>query len=68
MAPVWPAMMLTTVKLDADGPEGTRVTVTSEPVGDVTADELKAFVEARAGMTHGWTGSFDKLESLLSGH
>ena len=68
MAPVWPATMLTTVELTAEGPDRTRVTVTWEPVGNVTPEELKAFVDARAGMTQGWTGSFDKLEALLAEH
>ncbi len=66
MAPTWPETMLTTVTLTEEGPERTRVTVTWEPVGDVTAEELAAFVKQRAGMTMGWTGSFDKLEALLT--
>jgi len=66
MAPTWPATMLTTVKLTAEGPERTRVTVTPQPFGEATADELAAFVAERGGMTQGWTGSFDKLEALLA--
>ena len=51
MAPTWPATMLTTVKLTAEGPERTRVTVTWEPCGDATREEVEAFaleVEAQA--------------------
>jgi uncharacterized protein YndB with AHSA1/START domain len=66
MAPVWPATMLATVELIAEGPDRTRVTVTWEPARDVTPEELKAFVDARASMTQGWTGSFDKLDALLT--
>jgi uncharacterized protein YndB with AHSA1/START domain len=66
MAPTWPATLLTTVVLAAEGPDRTRVTVTSEALGDVTAEELQAFMAERPGMTLGWTGSFDKLEDLLS--
>lgn len=66
MAPVWPATMLTTVELTAEGPDQTRVTVTWEPVGNVTPEELKAFVDALPGMTMGWTGSFDKLEEYVA--
>lgn len=67
MAPVWPESMLTTVVLAEDGgPDRTRVTVTWEPHGDATRDEIAFFTEARAGMTQGWTGSFDKLEAHLS--
>jgi uncharacterized protein YndB with AHSA1/START domain len=62
----WPATMLTTVELTAEGPDCTRVKVTWEPVGNLTREELAAFVNARAGMTQGWTGSFDKLEAYLA--
>ncbi len=66
LAPTWPATMLTTVKLTAEGLDRTRVTVTWEPYGPTTPQELAAFVEARGGMTLGWTGSFEKLEALLA--
>ena len=65
-APVWPAKMLTTVTLAAEGPAVTRVTVRWEPYGAATADEIAAFVKERGGMTQGWTGSFDKLEAALA--
>jgi uncharacterized protein YndB with AHSA1/START domain len=63
MSPSWPQTMLTTVKLSAEGPNQTRVTVTWEPYGATTAAELATFIQARGGMTQGWTGSFDKLEA-----
>lgn len=66
MAPTWPATMLTVVNLTEEGPSATRVTVTWETVGDVTREELETFIAERAGMTQGWTGSFDKLEALLA--
>ncbi len=66
MAPVWPEKMLTTVKLTAEGATQTRVTIQWEPYGAATAEEIAAFVQARAGMTMGWTGSFDKLEAALA--
>lgn len=65
MAPTWPATMLTTVTLTAEGAERTRVTVEWEVHGDVTPEELETFIKARAGMSQGWTGSFDKLESYI---
>ncbi len=65
MAPVWPETMLTTVRLAAEGSERTRVTVTWEPYGAATGAEIEAFAKAKAGMTQGWTGSFDKLEETL---
>jgi uncharacterized protein YndB with AHSA1/START domain len=66
MAPVWPATMLTTIKLTAEDTDRTRVTVTWEPYGATTLEEVAVFLEARGGMTQGWTGSFDKLEELLA--
>ncbi len=66
MAPHWPETMLTIVELTAEGPDQTRVTVTWEPHGPTTPEELETFLKAHGGMTLGWTGSFDKLEALLS--
>ena len=62
----WPATMLTTVTLQEEGPEQTRVTVTWQPHGETTDAELQAFIQAKPGMTLGWTGSFNKLEELLA--
>jgi uncharacterized protein YndB with AHSA1/START domain len=66
MLATWPATMLTTVNLTAEGPDRTRVTVTWEPYGTATREEIETFVKMRGSMTQGWTGSFDKLEWLLS--
>lgn len=66
MSPTWPETMLTVVKLASEGPNRTRVTVTWEPQGKITAEELDTFVKAKAGMTQGWTGSFDKLDAYLA--
>jgi hypothetical protein len=55
------------VKLTEEGPSRTRVTVTWEPEA-ANAVELETFVKGRPGMTQGWTGSFDKLEGVLSGN
>jgi len=64
-AAVWPATLRTTVLFEEEAPDRTRVTVTSEPHGDTTTPEVEAFVRERSGMTLGWTGSFDALETLL---
>jgi uncharacterized protein YndB with AHSA1/START domain len=64
-AAVWPATLQTTVLFAEEASDRTRVTVTSEPHGDPTTPEVEAFVGERAGMTIGWTGSFDALETLL---
>ena len=66
MAPTWPETMLTTVTLAEEGPDQTRVTISWEPYGPCTAEELDTFIKAKAGMTVGWTGSFDKLEDYLA--
>jgi uncharacterized protein YndB with AHSA1/START domain len=66
MVSTWPETMLTVVQLTAEGPDRTRVTVTWEPYGPTTREELETFIKAKAGMTQGWTGSFDKLEAYLA--
>lgn len=66
MAPTWPETMLTTVTFAAEDEMTTRVTVTWECYGAVKPEELAAFIKERAGMTYGWTGSFDKLEDYLA--
>lgn len=66
MAPTWPETMKVTVTLHEEGPNQTRVTISSEVYGQATAEERDTFLKARGGMTQGWTGSFDKLEDYLS--
>lgn len=66
MAPDWPESFLTSIELSAEGPDCTRVTVTSVAAGNATAAERAAFAAGRAGMTMGWTGSFDKLDEVLA--
>lgn len=68
MAPTWPATKLTVVTFASEGPDRTRVTVTWEPYGEVTAEERATFVSAKGGMTQGWGGSFDKLDDYLAQH
>jgi uncharacterized protein YndB with AHSA1/START domain len=65
MAPTWPETMLTVVQLYEEGPDQTRVQITWRAHGKVSDVELATFVAARAGMTQGWTGSFDKLDAYL---
>lgn len=68
-APTWPTYMLTTIEFIAENTdqqqEETRIKVTWEIFGDATPEERKMFFDAKAGMTIGWTGSFDKLEDYL---
>jgi uncharacterized protein YndB with AHSA1/START domain len=65
LAPLWPETMLTTVLFTEERPGFTRVTLSWEPEGKVSGAEHEVFRQAKAGMTMGWTGSFDKLEELL---
>ena len=64
--PKWPETMINIVTLTEEGSDLTRVTIQTEASGTVAADELKAFIDERAGMTQGWTGSFDKLDEHLT--
>ncbi len=65
-APTWPAKMRTQVSLVAESATSTRVTVRWSVEGSATPEEIATFVSGRAGMTMGWTGSFDKLEAVLA--
>ncbi len=64
-SPTWPETTLVTVTFTAEDATSTRVTVQFDVQGAATPDEIATFVAERAGMTQGWTGSFDALESLL---
>ncbi|HTD15050.1 MAG TPA: SRPBCC family protein [Chthoniobacterales bacterium] len=66
MAPSWPETMLTAVQFAAEGPNQTRVTVTWQPHGPTTPEELETFIKSKGGMTQGWTGSFDKLDAHIA--
>ena len=64
MAPTWPLEMLTTIVFeDADGQ--TKMTLTWETLPSANDDERGTFTAAHDGMTMGWGGSFDKLETYL---
>ena len=65
MLPVFPDQLHTTVTFAQEGSGHTRVTVNWRAEGETTPEELAIFLEARAGMTVGWTGSFDKLDAHL---
>lgn len=63
---IWPETVLTTVVFAEEGPDQTRVTVTTEAFGQPSREEIEAFVNLRTSMTQGWTGSLDKLEDLVA--
>jgi uncharacterized protein YndB with AHSA1/START domain len=60
----WPLCMRTTIELVAESQYSTRVALRWEPA-DATHADIAEFVNQRASMTAGWTGSFDKLDALL---
>lgn len=62
----FPKAMQTTVIFATEDERETRVTVTFEPLDDASAKEIDAFRNERSGMTKGWSGSFDKLETRLA--
>ncbi|MBS7809237.1 SRPBCC family protein [Variovorax sp. PCZ-1] len=61
----WPLLMRSTVELASEAQETTRVTIRWEPI-DAMPEDIAEFVNQRTSMTGGWTGSFEKLETLLS--
>jgi uncharacterized protein YndB with AHSA1/START domain len=65
MLPVFPDKMRTNVEFTPER-GGTRVCLTWRPEGEFSPEELASFLKARDGMTVGWTGSFNKLETLLA--
>jgi uncharacterized protein YndB with AHSA1/START domain len=65
LLPVFPDRLRTEVLFSPEGPQQTRVRVSFRPEGEVSQQELDAFLQARDGMTPGWNGSFDKLDNLL---
>lgn len=65
LAPTWPEAMKTIVTFSEEGTSQTRVTVEWEVFGEATSVEHETFRNAKAGMTQGWTGSFDKLDEYL---
>jgi uncharacterized protein YndB with AHSA1/START domain len=65
LSPTWPETMLTHIHFTALDAHKTLIKVQWEVTGPATAEEMKTFINGRSGMTGGWTGSFDKLESYL---
>ncbi|WP_431733184.1 SRPBCC domain-containing protein [Hylemonella gracilis] len=64
MAPTWPETMLTTVTFSEEWSNETRVTIEWAPL-EASEVEIQTFVNARSGMTGGWTASLDQLEEAL---
>jgi uncharacterized protein YndB with AHSA1/START domain len=63
MSPTWPIEMLTTVILIENGGK-TELRLTWAPI-NATAEEITTFESGMAGMTDGWTGTFDQLDAYL---
>ena len=63
--PHWPLQMHTRIELFQEDESTSRLALCWTPE-QATQEDLLQFVNERSGMTMGWTGSFDKLEALLS--
>ena len=63
--PGWPEAMLTTITLDEEGPDKTRVTIKWEVSGKATLAERETFNKSKSNMNQGWDGSLHKLEDYL---
>jgi uncharacterized protein YndB with AHSA1/START domain len=61
----WPDLMIATVTFTEEGTDETRVTVSFEISGQASDLERSTFAVSKAGMTMGWSGSFDALDALL---
>ena len=60
----WPLEMNTRIDLAPEDAHTSRLTLRWTPEQS-TPEDILQFVNERAGMSMGWTGSFDKLEALL---
>ncbi len=66
-APTWPVTTRISVVFTEEAPSQTRVTVRFDVVAPATPEEIATFTAERAGMTQGWSVSFDALDALLVG-
>jgi uncharacterized protein YndB with AHSA1/START domain len=66
MRHTWPETILTVLELTEESPDRTRVTLTWEPHGVITPEELETFIKSKGDVTKGWSESFDKLDAHLS--
>lgn len=64
MSPTWPLEMLTTVVLREQAGK-TELILTWVPI-NALPEEIATFESGMAGMTGGWTGTFDQLDAYLS--
>jgi uncharacterized protein YndB with AHSA1/START domain len=63
-SPTWPLEMLSTSRFNEDGGK-TRLTIEWTPLNP-TDEERKMFDSSHAGMTQGWTGTFEQLAAYLA--
>jgi len=64
-SPSWPLETLSTTTLEEEGGK-TKLTLRWAPINP-TAAERRTFDDGLPSMTMGWTGTFDQLESYLTG-
>ncbi len=61
----WPLQMRTQIDLIQEDADSARISICWTPE-NASPEDISQFVEERSGMSVGWTGSFDKLELLVS--
>lgn len=67
-APMLPRKLRATARFSSTDAHSTTISLTLEPIGDLTPEERETFNQSRVGMTQGWTKSFDKLKEYLTQH
>jgi uncharacterized protein YndB with AHSA1/START domain len=60
----WPLEMLTTVMFEEAPGDTTKLTLTWVPINP-TPIERQTFIDGMAGMTQGWSGTFEQFEDFL---
>ncbi|MGC1779229.1 MAG: SRPBCC domain-containing protein [Xanthobacteraceae bacterium] len=65
MIPTWPRELLTTVMFEEAEGGKTKLRLRWSPL-NATPEEQKTFDATRDGMTAGWSGSFDRMDSYLA--
>jgi uncharacterized protein YndB with AHSA1/START domain len=65
LSPTWPLEMLTTLTLEAEPGEKTKLTIRWSPI-NATAEEQKTFDAGHDSMRGGWGGTLEQLAAYLA--
>lgn len=64
MSPTWPIEMLSVFTFEDAGNGKTKLTITWTPY-NATPEEIRTFIDGRASMQQGWSGTLEQLEAYL---